>query len=290
MIGCKPDTSAEKCVVVINSCDAYADVWPLFFAAFKDHWSGCPFPIVVNTESLDFSVSGLDVSAHVSAADQQSSYWGERLLATLKDQSSEYVLMLFDDFVLERDVDEDAINQCIGWMDANPAISVFYFSHIPGASRPGGDYIGFEEVPRLTSYRLNSAPAIWRRKHLIELTRKSDSPWVWELFGTSRTFFHHGRYFCSQPGRETIYPYNYTKGGAIYRGRWVEEVAGPLMRRYDLDIDLHERGVNGEQGSPRTLFEKLCILAHGFRASGFWAPVIVFLLFLDKLRLRTGSA
>lgn len=78
--------------------------------------------------------------------------------------------------------------------------------------------------------------------------------------------------------------------GAIYRGRWVEEVAGPLMRRYDLDIDLHERGVNGEQGSPRTLFEKLCILAHGFRASGFWAPVIVFLLFLDKLRLRTGSA
>jgi len=280
----------DRCVVVVNSCDAYSDVWPLFFAAFKDRWPECPFPLVVNTESHDIAVSGLRASSHVMAPDQRSSPWGARLLSTLKDLSSEYVLMLFDDFVLEAPVDGKAIDQCLEWMDGDPAISVFYLSNVPGSARPASDYQGFEAIPRLTNYRLNSAPALWRRQHLIELTRANDTPWIWELFGTSRTFLHRGRYFCAQPGHETIYRYNYTMGGAIYRGKWVPQVAGPLIKQYGLDIDLLERGINGAHGAPRTLAEKFRMLADGFRASGLLAPIIVWLLLLTKLRALKGSA
>lgn len=283
-------SKAERCVVVVNSCDAYADIWPLFFAAFKDRWPDCPFPLVVNTESLDAAAPGLRVSSHVIAANEPLRSWGARLLSTLKDQPSEYVLMLFDDFVLEEPVDGKAIDQCIEWMDADPTISVFYLSHVPGSERPASDYRGFEAIPRLTNYRLNSAPAVWRRQHLIELTRADDNPWIWELFGTSRTFFHHGQYFCAQPGHETTYRYNYTTGGAIYRGKWVPQVAGPLIERYGLDIDLHERGVAPAHGSPRTLAEKLRMLVQGFRASGLLAPLIVGLLLLSKLRARKEPA
>ncbi|MBL0945743.1 MAG: hypothetical protein IBJ04_15610 [Hydrogenophaga sp.] len=287
----EPSTSqSERCVVVVNSCDAYADVWPLFFAAFKDRWPHCPFPLVVNTESLDAAAPGLRVSSHVMAPHERSSPWGARLLSTLKDQSSEYVLMLFDDFVLEEPVDGEAIDRCLGWMDADPSISVFYLSHVPGAARPQSTYPGFEAIPRLTNYRLNSAPALWRRQHLIELTREDDNPWIWELFGTSRTFLHRGRYFCARPGHETVYRYNYTMGGAIYRGKWVPQVAGPLIERYGLGIDMRVRGITGERGAPRTLSEKLRMLAQGFRASGLLAPVIVWLLLLTKLRARKGQA
>jgi len=282
--------NAERCVVVVNSCDAYADVWPLFFAAFRDRWPDCPFSLVVNTESLDATAPGLRVSSHVMPHAQRSSPWGARLLSTLKDQSSEYVLMLFDDFVLEEPVDGEAIDQCIEWMDVNPAISVFYFSHVPGSARPVSEYRGFEAIPRLTNYRLNSAPALWRRQHLIELTRADDTPWIWELFGTSRTFLHRGRYFCAQSGHETIYRFNYTMGGAIYRGKWVPQVAGPLIERYGLDIDWDVRGITGAQGAPRTLVEKLRMLAQGFRASGLLAPIIVWLLLLTKLRARKEPA
>lgn len=279
----------DRCVVVVNSCDAYIDVWPLFFAAFKDRWRDCPFPVVVNTESLDVAESGLRVSSHVLRPDQRSSAWGARLLATLNDQSSEYVLMLFDDFVLEEPVDSEAVDRCLEWMDADPEISVFYLSHVPGAARPGSRYQGFEAIPRLTNYRLNSAPALWRRKHLIELTRAEDSPWIWELFGTSRTFLHRGKYFCAQPGHESIYRYNYTMGGAIYRGKWVPQVAGPLIERYRLGINMLDRGITGAQGAPRTTVEKLRMLAQGFRASGWLALVIVWLLLLTKLRARKGQ-
>jgi hypothetical protein len=281
----------DRCVVIVNSCDAYADVWPLFFAAFKDRWHDCPFPVVVNTESLEVVESGLRVSSHVLRPGQLSSAWGERLLATLKDQHSEYVLMLFDDFVLEKPVDSAAINRCLAWMDADPCISVFYLSHVPGAARPPSRYPGFESIPRLTNYRLNSAPALWRRQHLIELTRAEDNnPWIWELFGTSRTFLHRGKYFCAQPGHETIYRYNYTMGGAIYRGKWVSPVVGPLIERYHLDINMQDRGITSVQGAPRTMTEKLSMLAQGFRASGWLAPVIVWLLLLTKLRARKGQA
>lgn len=285
----KPSTGhAERCVVVVNSCDAYADIWPLFFAAFKDRWPGCPFPIVVNTESLDAAAPGLRVSSHVMASSERSLPWGARLLSTLNDQTSEYVLMLFDDFVLEEPVDTQAIDRCLEWMDADPLISVFYLSHVPGAARSASRYAGFEAIPRLTNYRLNSAPALWRRQHLIELTRADDNPWIWELFGTSRTFLHRGRYFCSRPGHETIYRYNYTMGGAIYRGKWVPQVAGPLIERYGLDIDMNERGITGAEGAPRTLAEKLRMVAQGFRGEGLLAPVVIWLLLLNKLRARIG--
>lgn len=284
-----PTTCTDRCVVIVNSCDAYSDVWPLFLAAFRDRWSDCPFPLVINTESVQAADPDLRLTSHVMRAMSGNLAWGARLLSTLRDQQSEYVLMVFDDFILEAPVDQQAIERCMEWMDADPDISVFYLSHIPGAPRPGSTYPGFEEVPRLTSYRLNSAPAIWRRRHLMALTRETDNPWIWELFGTSRTFLHRGRYFCARPGQETTYRYNYQMGGAIYRGKWVAKVAGPLIARYGLDIDMQERGTVTDLGAPRSLGEKLRMVIQGFQASGWLAPAIIGLLLLSKMQRRIGN-
>lgn len=275
---------SERCVIVVNSCDAYADVWPLFCAAFKEHWANCPFRLVINTESLSYSDPALRISTHILKDCEQHLAWGGRLLETLRDQPSEYVLMLFDDFVLEGAVDAQCIERCLHWMDADQNIAAFYFSHVSGESRPPSVYDGFEAIPQLTNYRLNSAPALWRKHHLMELTRVDDNPWIWELFGTSRTFLHRGRFYCARPGQETIYRYNYNKGGAIYRGKWVGQVAGALIKRYGLPIDMNVRGVMATTGAPRTIAEKLKMIAQGFHASGWLAMVIIWLLVKTKLR------
>jgi len=271
----------NQCAVIINSCDAYSDIWPLFCAAFKEHWRGCPYPLLINTESLNYSDTNLNIRTHVHGKKKDST-WGERLLGTLGDLSSEYIVMLFDDFVLEDKVDEKCIEECMRRMDADKNISVFYFSNIPGDARKASIYDGFEIIPRFTNYRLNSAPALWRRQHLIELTRAHDDPWMWELFGTSRTFLHRGVFYCAQRGRETIYKYNSQMGGAIYRGKWVEKVAGPLIERYGLGIDMKSRGTIGEPSSPRTFSQKLKMIVQGFRTSGLFAIVIIFLLIRSK--------
>lgn len=277
---------ADRCVIVINSCDAYSDVWPLFFAAFKEHWPNCPFRVVLNTESRALAVPALKLSSHVLEHDQQGIAWGGRLLATLADLDSEYVLMLFDDFVLEQAVDVAAIERCLVWMSSDPSIAAFYLSNVPGKNQISEAYAGFEEIPRLTNYRLNSAPALWRRQQLMELTRPDDNPWVWELFGTSRTFLHRGRFFCAKPGHETVYVYKYQLGGAIYRGKWVAAVADPLIRRYGLTIDTGIRGTAAERGEKRSLHAKLKMVLQGFKASGWLAPVIIALLLKSKLKAR----
>jgi hypothetical protein len=280
----------DRCVIVINSCDAYFDVWPLFLAAFREHWPDCPFRLVLNTESRTFADPALNLSAHVLKGDEQGIAWGGRLLATLADLDSEYVLMLFDDFVLEQPVDVAAIERCLEWMSSDPSVAAFYLSNVPGNNRITEAYAGFEEIPRLTNYRLNSAPALWRRQQLMELTRPDDNPWVWELFGTSRTFLHRGRFFCAQPGHETVYVYNYQLGGAIYRGKWVAAVADPLIRRYGLAIDTGIRGTVAERGKRRSLQARLKMVLEGFKASGWLAPVIIALLLKSKLKARSQQS
>lgn len=284
-----PQKQDNRCTILVNSCDAYADVWPLFCAAFQEHWANCPYPLLINTESIEFSDPNINARTHVIHNSAQRSPWGRRLLSTLEDLTTEYVIMLFDDFVLEDRVDEECISTCINRMNADPGIAVFYLSNISGELGKPSVYDGFDELPRVISYRLNSAPAVWRRQDLIKLTRSDDDPWIWELFGTSRTFLHPGKFFCAQPLRETTYRYNYEMGGAIYRGKWVSHVAGPLIDRYGLGIDMSVRGVVAEVGAPRTIFQKLKMVARGFQASGWLAPVIIWLLIKSKLRVNRSK-
>ena len=53
--------------------------------------------------------------------------WGLRLKQTLSECESKYVVMLYDDFVLEGAVDQEKITNCTQWLDENPEVAVFYF-------------------------------------------------------------------------------------------------------------------------------------------------------------------
>ncbi len=40
----------SEVTVLINSCDAYSDLWEPFFKLFSIYWPDCPYEIVLNTE------------------------------------------------------------------------------------------------------------------------------------------------------------------------------------------------------------------------------------------------
>lgn len=279
-------TDLADCVIVVNSCDAYSDVWPLFFTAFAEHWSTNRIPIVVNTETAQLPILPISATVHHYSEDAENSNWGGRLLSTLSDQTADFVIMLFDDFILESDVDVSVLEDCIERMRADSSITVFYLINVPGAEECSSVGAGFSRLPRFANYRLNSAPAIWRRSSLIEFTRQCDSPWVWELFGTVRTYRKATGFFCVRSGEKAIYPYDYSMGGAIYRGRWVGRVVEPKLAKYRLQIDLHKRGITEGRDMRRSGYEKLRMLVAGFRAVGPAAIVVVFLLVISRLKQR----
>ena len=54
-------------VIIINTCDAYNDVWELFFKAFDEYWPRCEYPIILNTEkikNLPHGIANKNITIH----------------------------------------------------------------------------------------------------------------------------------------------------------------------------------------------------------------------------------
>ena len=47
--------------VLVNTSDGFADCWQPFFKLFSTFWPDCPYPIVLNTETLDYSFEGVEL-------------------------------------------------------------------------------------------------------------------------------------------------------------------------------------------------------------------------------------
>jgi len=277
----------NNCVLVVNSCDDYSDIWEVFFCALKEQWHECNIDIILNTESKTFTYSGLNLNVENMNSQYQVISWGERLIATLENIDKEFVITLFDDFLLEEKVKLNNIANCIEWMKSDNSISTFYFFHNQGKNKNDNLYPGFELTGRFNDYRLNSAPAIWRRKRLIELTGKIDSPWAWECFGSSKTYTKKNKMYCAKVGCEDTFVYKHELGGGIRRGKWVKSVVQPLVEKYEIDLDLEIRGVASESlaDGKYSLQWKLNFLVLGFRMVGFRA-LIFWLRAVKKKLLR----
>ncbi|MGX5794085.1 hypothetical protein ACWHY4_09850 [Pseudomonas sp. E2-15] len=277
--------SNESCTIIINSCDSYEDVWLPFFYAFKDMWPDCRCKIVLNTEHKSFSFDGLDiVTLHLDLADVKKP-WGWRLRKALTQVDTEFVVSLFDDFILEAPVNIDKLAACIRHLQENPDITAFYFNNIPGPNERDGLYDGFELTGSRNDYRLNSAPAIWRTKELMTLTGELDSPWAWEFFGSARTYSGKNRFYCAQVGKEDTFVYNYVMGGAIRRGKWVLNVISPAMKKYNLALDVNKRGIASESLSDGkySLKWKVDFFLLGYKMVGLKAFIFLYRVLIKKL-------
>lgn len=276
----------ESCAIIVNSCDAYEDVWELFFCALRDNWKDCNVEIYLNTESKIFKFDDLKLNEiNTYAQKGLKKPWGGRLLEALRSINKPFVISLFDDFVLEAEVNVEKIKQCIFWMKQNENIAAFYFSNIPGKNIEDTRFPEFELIGARNDYRLNSAPAIWRREKLIEFTGEIDNPWAWEFFGSARTYNGIDHFYCAKLENENVFVYNYTLGGAIRRGKWVSHVVLPLVKKYKLEIDLNKRGIASEsldQGK-YSLKWKVDFFILGFKMIG--PKVFIFVLRILKKKL-----
>ncbi len=275
----------NNCSILINSCDGYEDIWKPFFCCFKDNWKNCPYPIFLNTEHKKYQHDGLNITS-LNVIKEKKIEWGERLLDCLSRIETEYVLMLFDDFCLEKEVKQEEIEKCLIELDNNKNIDVFYIIHgFP--ELVDGTNTKFVEVPIGKEYRLNSAPGIWRKSSLMKYTGKIDNAWAWEFFGTFRTEKNKKSVFYALNKCSDFYPYDYSNGGAIHRGKWVKKVIEPINEKYNLNINLTDRGVEDSTEAHSFLWNiKFTIL--GFKMIGPKALIFLkgynFSWFIKKIK------
>ena len=186
---------------------------------------------------------------------------------------------------MESKVDQQMINSFFKIMENDNNIGVIYLNSILQENK--NDSLHFlKEVHELQPYRINSAPALWRKSFLINLIEENDDPWSWEAFAGYKKIARKLKVLSIFKDVKPVYDFNTSKGGAIYRGKWVEEVIISKIAKYNIPINLNLRGVFKKKDLiKRSFIFKLNFLISGFRMVGF--RVVFFIFYMIKKKLKS---
>lgn len=240
----------EKVTILVNSCDCYNDLWEAFFKLLKKYWPDCPCRIILNTESKIFTYKGLNIECFQFYPAGSKIAYGERIIKHLNEITTEYTLMLLDDFFLRDFVKVEKILECLKWMENNDKIVTFQFSPLLDKNNVVScRYNGFEKRPEYGLYKLCFSPALWRTKKLTSYWREHESPWHWEEIGNLRTVNHkQDEFYSICENVPSIIDYGYSKDRCwgVVQGKWVKDNVEKLFEQNNIYIDYLERGIFSE--------------------------------------------
>ncbi len=252
--------SLEKLTILVNSCDAYEDLWMPFFTMFEKNGSDLTkLKIILNTETKAFKFSKLNVLCLQLYSKEESVEWGKRLRKTLESIKTDYVFCLLDDFFLRRKMDKkdiQIIERCIEILDSDTNVGAINLIPMDGVEKESEKYEGFCLAPKGTEYRCNAQACIWRKNVLYNSVLDDESPWIWEIYGNYRNniIMDSDIYFLKNGVREPYdYGYinyneteedgSYVLASPVMRGKWYLPLVKKLFEENDINMDYNHRGV-----------------------------------------------
>lgn len=215
----------------------------------KKNWPDLPYAIVLNTRSKNYHYAGLDIRTLQLYKPEDNPAWCGRLKKHLKAISSEYVLLLLDDFFCFSLVNQARIEQCLEWMDKDKDVSVFYLWKMCRDKDEGetDKYPGFYRRKQECDIKTWHAPAIWRSSVLLSLLRNNETLVDFETRMSMRAERHFTGFYALRGDEKPIYPSEekeFRDGyihNAIHHGKW-SPLAPQIFERYGVSFDFSERG------------------------------------------------
>lgn len=240
--------SVTDLTILVNSTDSFEDCWAPFFQLFRTYWAECPYPIVLNTETKDFTFSGLNVrSARTQATGRNGGKptWSTCLMECLSQIRSPYILYVQEDYFVNAHVDADTVARFTAIMaDEGYAHIRLMEVEQPGFYRPSLKYNELWEIAQNAPYRISLQAGLWAVDRLRSYLRPKESAWQFERWGSIRAHRVDDVLLC--PNLEQlnhhsrqIFPYVPT---GIIRGKWYGPAVVELFRQHGIDIDYSVRG------------------------------------------------
>ena len=248
--------------ILLCTCDSYEDLWDPFFKLF-DKFGGelKNYTIIINTESKQYSYPGLKIKCVNQDKPEDDMTWGKRLRNVLSTISSEYVLLLLDDFFLTREVsdrDYKKILWCIETMELDQTIGGMNLIPLWGADS-SQEMNGFYLINPGTPYRFNAQACIWRKQILFDSILDIESPWEWELYGNIRNdYLIKSKIYSLKDGEREPFSYGFYDYGkreedgsyvakfGVMRGKWYLPSVKKLFKDNGIDVDYSKRGIYKE--------------------------------------------
>lgn len=242
----------SSCALLVSSTDSFADTWPPFFALLAEYWPQPDrVPIYLNSEHLTASHRGLDIRNTRTGRFFPGRHptWSESIRAALSLIEHDYVMYVQDDYFLSGPVRVDVLDEAV---DAMKVYSLAHVRLVDGSSvvKPGPGSM-LETIRRSTKYYLSLQAGLWRREVFLDLLRRHESPWDFELLGSHRarltphrlTRVRFDEYHAL---RSRVFPYNPT---GIVRGRWSRAIVEELFASHGIRVDFSARGFTHEDAA-----------------------------------------
>ena len=243
----------SKVTLLVNTCDAYEDLWQPFFTLLQRYFVPLQMRIVVNTETKTCTFPGLQIDTVNTTAPS----YGARMRSALDQIDTEYLLLMLDDFFLREPVRMDRLSSIIDWMEADRDIVYFNCDVTEAAcDREVNRYPGYRRLPAGNRYTLNLQAAVWRTDKLRQYWQHDVSPWDWEERCNVLTATHpREKFYCVLREEDRFMDYGYRKGQwmGICHGQWVREDVVPLFAREGIEVDFSKRGFLDPNQRPASL-------------------------------------
>lgn len=201
------ETYNQDISVVVSSCDKYSWVWGPFFSSIRKYWSNCSYKLFLSSNTISLNDQGVETL--LSGPDEG---WSDTLIENISKVSSEYVVFLQDDFILEKMVNTALLNGQIEAFRKHKGLYLkLYDKYIP---YNGSGDAGIYREPPHKEYRISLQASLWDREFLLSILIKGETPWQFEQNAYSRCSDHDDRIFTVNSSA-----FRYFYGGVIRRGR-----------------------------------------------------------------------
>jgi hypothetical protein len=214
--------------VLVVSCDRYADLWRPFFQLFWRRWPDCRGPVFLGSNYATYDdprIQPLRIGEDVT--------WAAGLRSMLDAISAEYVIVMLEDFLLMRTVDNERIERLVDIAVSEQLGCLRLYSIFPPATAVAR-YPELGSFAPGESWRVTAQAAIWRVDTLRRFLVPGFSAWDFEQVGTQMSDFMPDRIWGV---REPALVYDH----AIEKGRWRPQGI-EICREADVVVDFSKRG------------------------------------------------
>jgi hypothetical protein len=235
--------------VLVNSTDTFSDCWAPFFRLFKRFWPSCPYRVVLNTETSEYSDGELQLTcSKVQAQDAPGSQrlsWSDCLIRCLDGVRTPFVLYLQEDYFLNGPVDQAFVVQCVDVMREH-AIPHIRLMEVDDRARyqESGLHPLLWKIDQRANYRVSLQAGLWSVAALRNLLRPGESAWTFERRGSIRAISKPDVFLCQSLlhfNHRGHYPVPYRPTG-IVRGKWFAPAVVELFAANDISVDYSKRG------------------------------------------------
>jgi hypothetical protein len=237
--------SAIDLTIFVNTSDSFEDCWDPFFTLFARFWPNCNYPILLNTETKDYSFNGLNiVCTKVALGENRRLTWSECLFRALERVKTPYILYLQEDYFLDANVRVDTLESVLNLLRNGQADVIRLSEAIDAGPWLKEDGALIWQVAKKAKYQLSLQAALWRKAFLLEQVRTHESPWQLESFGSMRLRRQDNKIFCVNRdffSGENKEIFSYTPTGVI-AGKWVRHIVEPLFAKHNIAVDYSQRG------------------------------------------------